>query len=170
MNLLEEYYNWLLYSTNFDNNRYDLLMRELFNSPFEVVLERDSNRIDDCLALRSQFLYEKGIKGDFLDFPPNILELLISLAIRIDNEYLGNPNDPHPEIMFWEMICNLGLNKFDNSHFNSDLIYEILSIFVGRKYDKNGFGGIFPLKKSTQNVQKMEIASQMKAYLNENYF
>lgn len=170
MNLLEKYYEWLLYSVNFNDKGYNLLMKELFNSPFEVVLERDNNRIDDCMALREQFLYGEGLKGDFLDFPANILELLVSLAIRIDNEYIGNPNDPHPEIIFWEMICNLGLDKFDNLRFNSGLIYEILGVFVGRKYDKNGNGGLFPLPKTNTDQREIELASQMKAYLNIHYF
>ena len=109
VNLLHEYYIWLLKHVHFNDNRYDLLMQQLFDSPFEVILDRDVNRIDDCLSLRGQFFYEIGVNGDFSNKEACILELLISLAIRIDNEYLGNPDDPHPEFMFWEMICNLKL-------------------------------------------------------------
>lgn len=170
VNLIDEYYNWLLYHVNFGMKNYDLLMRQLFNSPFEAILDRDLNRIDDCLSLRGQFLYEKGINGNFIEKDPCILELFVSLAIRIDNEYLGNPNDPHPECMFWEMICNLGMDKFDNSHYKSDKIYEILGIFVGRQYDFYGNGGIFPLKMCDFDQKDVEISRQMKAYLNENYF
>lgn len=170
MNLLTEYYNWLLYLVHFDNKRYEKLLMQLFDSPFEVVLDRDSDRISDCLALRGQFFYEKGISGSFIEKEACILELLISLALRIDNEYLGNPNDPHPEIIFWEMICNLGLDKFDNSHYNGDLIYKIVGVFVQRMYDFNGNGGIFPLKMCEIDQKEVEIARQMKSYLNENYF
>ena len=169
VNLLHEYYIWLLKHVHFNDNRYDLLMQQLFDSPFEVILDRDVNRIDDCLSLRGQFFYEIGVNGDFSNKKPCILELLISLAIRIDNEYLGNPDDPHPEFMFWEMICNLKLDKFDNSHYNCDEIYKILGIFVGRQYDFCGRGGIFPVKSRVSDQRELEIVSQMKAYLSENY-
>ena len=145
-------------------------MGQLFDSPFEVILDKDSDRISDCLALRGQYFYEIGINGDFSNKEVSILELLISLAIRIDNEYIGNPNDPHPEIIFWEMICNLGLNKFDNSHYNGDKIYRILGNFVSRQYDFNGNGGIFPLKNVCFDQKDVEIVGQMKAYLSEKYF
>ena len=145
-------------------------MEQLFDSPFEAVLDRDINRIDDCLSLREQFFYEKGVNGSFIEKDPCILELLVSLSVRIDNEYLGNPNDPHPEIMLWEMICNLGLDKFDNSHYNGDKIYKILGVLVGRQYDFNGKGGLFPLKNVCFDQKNVEIVGQMKAYLSENFF
>ena len=164
-----DYRDWLINLCNFRKKGYDKLLTQLHFSPFEVVLERDINRVQDGLSFRQQFLSENGINGDFYDQPCSILEVLVALAVRIDGEYIGNPADPHPDQIFWEMICNLGLNKFDNKHYNSDFIYEILGKFVGRAYNFDGNGGIFPLKNVQNDQRKVEIWSQMMAYLNENY-
>ena len=67
------------------------------------------------------------------------------------------------------MICNLGLDKFDDKHYNSDYVYEILGKFVRREYDFNGRGGLFPLKNVQNDQRKVEIYYQMLAYLSENY-
>lgn len=167
VNLWNEYKNWLIYKVNFTKKGYDLLLNELHNSPFEAILDRDTNRIEDGEALRSSFFYEQRLNGDFMDQEIGVLEVLVALAIRIDDEYLGNPVTPHPEIIFWEMICNLGLNKCDNSHFNRDYIYEKLAIWINREFDFYGNGSIFPLRACNFDQKSVEIWSQMKAYLNE---
>lgn len=166
-NIWDDYRDWLIYQVNFKKKGYNLLIDELHNSPFEYILPRDENRMDDARSFRSSFFYEQGLDGAFIDHPIGILEVLVALAIRIENEYIGDPGNPHPEHIFWEMICNLGLNKFDNSHFNSDYIYEILSIWINREFDFNGNGSIFPLRARKKDQRKEEIWGQMKAYLSE---
>lgn len=168
-NLWLDYRDWLINLCHFNKKGYDELLTQLHFSPFEVILDRDDNRVQDGLSFRQQFLNENGINGDFYDHPCGILEVLVALSIRIDNEFVGNPVDPHPEMLFWMMICNLGLDKFDNKHYNSDFIYEILGRFVSRQYDFNGNGGIFPLKNARNDQRKNEIWNQMLAYVSENF-
>lgn len=165
------YRNWLLNICNFSISGYDKLMEQLHESPFEAVLERDNNRIKDGLDLRQRFLIENGINGNFYEHPVSVLEVLIALAIRIDSEFLGNPNDPRPDFIFWDMIRNLGLDKFDNKHYNSDEIYRILGIWINRTYDFYGNGSIFPLNKKSgcSDQRKNEIWTQMTAYINTNF-
>ena len=167
-----DYKIWLIKMCRINRIGYNHLIDQLHNSPFEAVLERDNNRINDGLDLRHRFLIENGINGDFFDHPAGILEVLIALAVRIDSEFLGNPMDPHPDIMFWEMICNLGLDKFDDKHYNSDEIYRILGIWINREYDFYGNGGVFPIPKTHKNVQnqrEIELWMQMTAYINVNF-
>ena len=168
-NLWSDYLIWIENTYYIDKKGYDMLLDELLNSPFEAIIDRDNNRIDDGEGIRNRYLSENGISGGFIDHPISVLEVLVALACRIDSEYIGNPNDPHPESLFWEMIYNLGLNKFDNRHFNGDKIYDILSIFVTREYDFDGNGGLFPLKYPKNDQRCVEIWRQCMAYLSENY-
>lgn len=168
-NLWVNYRDWLIKYCGFKLRGYDLLIDQLHNSPFEVVLDRDINRLKDGESLRQHFLIENGINGDFYEHNVGVLEVLIALAVRIDCDFIGNPNKPHPEIMFWEMICNLGLDKFDDKHYNSDAVYNILGVWIGRKFDKNGFGSVFPLPKTYTDQRKIELWRQMTAYVNIHF-
>jgi hypothetical protein len=154
---------------NIGRKGFDLLLEELLDSPFEVIIDRDSNRLKDGENIRKAFFTENGVSGMFIDHEISVLEVILALAIRIDQEYTGNPRNPHPELIFWELLGNLGLDKFDNIHFNSDIIYEILGIFINREYDFNGNGGLFPLKNPICDQREVELWSQAMAYLSENW-
>ena len=169
VNLWDEYRDWLLDKVNFHKRGYDDLMDTLHNSVFEVHLERDNNRLRDGAAYRDAFFNNIGIDGDFPDHPIGVLEVLVAFAIRIETEFIGDPANPHPEMIFWEMICNLELDRYDNNHFNGDAIYNILGIWICRKYQYDSFGCIFPLRNPIEDPAKMELWAQMTAYINEKY-
>jgi hypothetical protein len=48
-------------------------------------------------------------------------------------------------------------------------VNQILTNLVERTYQKNGKGGLFPLKQPAKDQRRVEIWYQMAAYLNENY-
>lgn len=171
-----DYTVWLLNYCRFGRPGYTKLMDQLINSPFEAVLERDLNRISDGEDLRSCFLMENGLNGTFYNHPVSVLEVLIALAVRVDGEYLGNPNDPRPDVFFWEMICNLGLDKFDDKKYDPRAVFEILDVWISRKFDKNGVGSPFPVGKNIHNIhknihdqRKIEIWMQVTAYINIHF-
>lgn len=181
VSLWDEYRAWLLRRVGYyhlvgghngvlpADARYSMLLHTLHNTKFSVVVERDINRIKDGMSLRDEFLDDVGVAdGDFVK-PCGILEMLVALAIRVNEEYIGNPDDPHPEYIFWEFLCNLGLDKYDDKHFDEGKIIEICDTFIFREYDFNGKGGILPLKRPKVDQRDAEIWSQMMAYLSENY-
>lgn len=159
------YFEWLLDRVGFRRKGYTQLMLCLFNIPFEAVIERDNNRMDDAMSLRSEY----GQFSYFMEGIPNVLEVLIALAIRIEDEYIGDPSDLDPEPIFWEMCCNLGLERYTDRFFNSDRVYEIIVDWLDRDFDPNGEGSIFPIKNPSQDQRDVEIWSQMQEYLSENY-
>lgn len=173
--LWDEYFNWLVKGLNLKKKGYNELLYLLFETPFAVVLERDKNRLADGRYLRNHFFFDMGIDGDFMDHPVSVLEVLIALSNRIDAEYIGNPNKPRPDIIFWELLCNLGLDSvcFSDSKVktptNLRKFDRIMDTFLGRKYDFYGNGSIFPLKSVSFDAKNMEIWEQMQAYLSENY-
>lgn len=174
-NLWDEYFNWLMKNLNLKKKGYSELLFLLFETPFRVVLERDNNRLDDGKYLRNHFFLDIGVDGDFMDHPVSVLEVLIALCNRIDAEYLGNPNNPRPDIIFWEILCNLGLDSvcFTDSRIknpsNLRNFYRIIDNFMDRNYDFNGKGSLFPLKSVSFDASEMEIWDQMQAYLSEKY-
>lgn len=169
MNIQLEYEKWLIKKINNKKDNYNLLLHELNIIPFEVAMERDLNRIDDAFNIRDTFFYEQGINGNFVVEYISVLEVLIALSVRIDNEYVGNPGDPHPEIIFWDLMHNLNLEKYDNSHFNKREIYNNIYIWMHREFDFDGSGSIFPLRNPLNDQRHEEIWSQMTAYLSENF-
>ena len=161
-----DYKIWLLHYCRFRRPNYNNLIDQLMNTPFAAILERDNNRISDGEDLRGCFLMKNGINGNFYGHPVSVLEVLIALAARVDGEYLGNPNDPRPDIFFWEMICNLNLDRFTDKMYDKWAVGEILDVWIGRKFDKNGFGSPFPLPKTYTDQRKIEMWMQVTGYIN----
>lgn len=169
------YENWLVERIGFEENReYRKLIGTLHSIPFLSRISRDRNREDDGLMLREEFCSEMGLSGDEVDQftnerPCSVLEMLIALAIRVDNEWIGDPGEAHPEEFFWEMLVNLGLAKYHNRHFHEFLVENIVLKWLDREFEPDGKGSIFPLKHPHRDQRNIEIWSQMLAYVNENY-
>lgn len=165
----DEYGVWLLHRVGFHKKNYILLMEELHKCPFEFFIEHDDNRAGDGISLRDEYGAELGFSGVSFSQNCSVLEMLVALAIRIEDEYTGNPEDEHPEKIFWEMICNLKLDQFTDRAFQEEDVYLILKKWITRDFNKNGYGSIFPLKHTNRDQTKVEIWSQMNEYLMENY-
>lgn len=169
--LWEVYEDWLLEKMGFDLDGYDRMLDQLHRIPFRNNYKLDSNRIGDAIYLREEFLEEKRLNPNSLDYYEDgyVLEILVALAIRVDDEYIGDPAHPHPERFFWEMICNLGLDQFTDRRYSEDEIFDITVRWMCRSYRKNGEGSIFPVKKPSRDQRSIEIWDQMQEYLRENY-
>lgn len=143
-----------------NHKHYHILLNELYNRDFIPIIDRDDNRAEDGLYLRTRMDYED-------DRPCSILEMLIALAGRFD----GNPGLDPDEVWnnFWIMMHNIGLDAYDDVNYSRNEVWSILYIFENRTYSFNGKGGLFPLKKAKEDQRKIEIWSQMQEWLIENY-
>lgn len=157
----DEYRYWLLDYVGFKKKNYEHLMAILHDTDYIWVMDRDENRSDDGLSLRDHY-------GLYFNYPCSVLEMLVALSIRINNDYIGDPGDLHPEIIFWEMICNLNLNRFDDDHMDSDLVSRILDNWMNRRFSITGSGSIFPQgSTSSRDQRKTEIWAQMLEYISK---
>lgn len=163
-----DYGDWLLDKVNFRRKGYSKLMNELFDITFTAINPHDENRIEDAISLREEFLNIAGINGGF-DREVNVLEVLVALAIRIEDEYIGDPGNPDPSYIFWEMCCNLELDFYTDVRFSYNSIHSIVEPWVLRDFEYDGEGSIFPIKHPIQDQRRIEIWSQMQEYLSENY-
>lgn len=170
-----EYFNWLVQHVAMDSPEYfnyNKLMDFLYYQEFEWQLNRDSNRAQDGIDLRDLFSYETGIIDWYsaLGGPCNVLEMLVALAHRIDNEVMYDYElGDRTALWFWEMVENLGLDYYDDNHFRPDRVEKILHIWLCRKYNSDGSGGIFPINESQNDQREVEIWLQAQEYFLEKY-
>jgi hypothetical protein len=167
------YFNWLVEQIGERNNR--VLLWHLYNTPFRWYIELDLNRVDECYNLREEFNLD-----DEFDHPVSVLEVIYVLAKRCKFNTEGD--DSHKEMdesgWFWKLIDNLGLTEYDDSkmgHPDYGPVYyeevdQRLDIFLDRKYERNGRGGLFPLKYCRKDQRKVELWYQMGLYLVENRY
>jgi hypothetical protein len=187
--IVNDYFHWLCSLVHADDpdESYICLMEVLFEREFTWIIDMDENRAMDGLDLRKDFKQERSY-SNYLIFDAmncSVLETLIALSIRIDEEIMWNPDRGERYISwFWEMIDNLELGGFDDFHFDFGLDREVvegrLDIFLDRKYDKNGVGSLFPMKnllhfynqkcnKAVKSVTKYDIWHQMSMYFLSKY-
>lgn len=158
----DDYYDWLLDRVGFNKRGYSKLMSTLFDIQFEYKIDQDENRVKDAMDLWFEYT-----DMSHRNYNVSVLEVLIALAVRIDYEYLMDEDGP--EMIFWEMCCNLELDRYSDRHFNEDAVKSIVNSWMRRDFDNDGEGSIFPLNRTNQDQRRVEIWSQMQEYLSENY-
>ncbi len=192
--LINGYFAWLckIVKVDKDYGSYNDLLLYLFNREFTWdetgVTKMDYNRAGDGEYLREKYCqdvifdWEKHFDLTSGLYRANCLEVLISIAERmdfmIDKEYVS---ENYTDKCFWELIENLGLDEFFDDVWDEGIRAECedrVSKWLYREYDKNGVGGIFPLRrvgKSSRGMlggrnydqRRVEIWYQMQTYMME---
>lgn len=180
----KKYFNWLIQKIDRGNDldRYSQLLRELHRANFvwdtsTDELRMDENRAGDGLYLRYLFNYDTGldIEGYFDEIgkPCSVLEMLIGLSMRIEDDIMGEGQDRY-DIWFWDMMDNCGLSYFDIENWDTDEVRRKIDDILYRRYAKNGRGGLFIFKKNAdsflKDAREAEIWSQANAWINANFW
>lgn len=151
-----------------EKSGYELLMKKLYNTEFHWSVPNDDNRALDGINLRDRFGWT--LEGKECSY----LEMLVALALRCEEELMYEPEEgDRTEHWFWMMMRNLGLDRcrddsFEDSWTMSDVTY-VTENMMSREYNRNGIGGLFPLRHPRKDQRKIEIWYQMNDYLMENY-
>lgn len=152
MKILEiDYFLWLLrgVGVDYEITKYKKLYEFLWKEPFLVVHPRDNNRRLDGIDLRWRYAHETGESvSEIENLDCSVLEMLVAFAQRLDLEWFGTPGKPEPERIFWQMICNLGLQKYKDYHFTCEKCCEIVKNWMN-KCDKSCM--IFPIERDLQS-------------------
>lgn len=185
----DEYFLWLCALVNADMDRYSELLWELHDTDFVWILDIDASRAVDGLELRKTYYALTG--EDWIEFWEHnctVLEMLVALAQRMEGS-MGDVNTgDRTRVWFWEMIRNLGLKPFDNTHLmyggyiredgvcrmiNTDEelmnVKIILVNWMNRDFDIYGNGSPFPLRYPAYDQRERSIVYQMYDYICENY-
>lgn len=176
--IVNSYFHWLCDVVHADDPQesYINLMVALFQTEFVWSVENDSNRAEDGKRLRLEWIKDP----DILDRPCTMLEMMIALAIRIDDEVMWNPQRGNrTAVWFWEMIDNLGLGELDDSIEFAKIeriVDRKMHIFSTKLHTPNAPGTLFPVtlyekkcNKSVTKCNKKEIWYQMMTYMYEKY-
>lgn len=173
-----DYFEWLSdLVEGFDGDvSYLILLKKLHNIDAFALLKEDENRLEDGKNLRNIYFEDNGVHVRFVDClcgPCSVLELLIGLAMRMD-DILYDPNEEDGVLArsFWEMIENAALDGLSDDewgyHPNPDrLVKGFVNVLLNREYPRKGL--LFPLKNRRKDCRKMELWYQMQEYLKENY-
>lgn len=174
--LLEEYFDWIYDSVRPKKLSYKKLFQLLFNTEFTYTMPMDNNRYEDGIDLRYRFGDDEGV-ADFIiagyldDTPCSVLEMMVALAFRIEEQIMTNSDiGDRTREWFWTMIATLGLRHMDDAHFNETEAVDILEAFLDRDYASNGEGGLFIVQHPLYDMRDAEIWNQANWYLNENYY
>lgn len=152
---------------------YKRLLKHLHDRSFVYTIGLDGNRAEDGTDLRYRFGYENNYDqapiAEYLDQRScSVLEMMIALAIRCEDDYMGNSEyGNRTGKWFWSMIDSLGLTCMSDERYDKDLVDDVLDIFLDRRYDYDGKGGLFTLQHPPRDVRSVEIWCQMMWYLNE---
>lgn len=176
--VINEYFQWLcdLVYINQKKESYWILAKTLYEREYYWSVPNDDNRGMDGKRLQEEFADEVGylFTYDVIDRPCSVFEMLIALAIRVDDIMAEPGRGNRTAKWFWEILGNLGLDKYTDADFvdlhGTARVNHIINIVLERSYKKNGEGGLFPLKKPKKDQRKVEIWYQMCAYLLENYY
>lgn len=140
------------------------LAQQLFRTEFAWFVPNDDNRAEDGRALRAEWTADEDIEVDreWLSLGCNFLELLIGLARRLDFETDGGVSE-----WFWQLIENLGLSGYNDGegNFNAEAVEDITHRVIFRSYDRDGNGGLFPLRHASKDQRRVEIWYQLSEYL-----
>ena len=171
-----DYFQWLCGIVHADDPdcSFYLLMRALFEHPFRWSVDNDENRAVDGECLREDF----ASQSPYLDYssiggPCSVLEMLIALAFRINEEIMWRPGEDRTVVWFWEMVGNLALDAYDDDHWEEprsrSAVDLIVDVWLDRRYDPDGTGGIFPNPETEVDQRDVEIWYQMNEYFLERY-
>lgn len=136
----------------------------------------DENRQKDGLDLRYRFCYEFGYEDSKLaleldDKPCSVLEMIIALAIRFEEQILSDPEyGNRSSLWFWNMMENLGLRGMDDKNFDEGKVDEIVEKFLHREYEKDGSGGLFYIPNCPRDLRRVETWYQACWYFNQIFY
>lgn len=169
------YFNWMyrlvMNERNTEGRSYRALMYHLNQRYYEPTIDKDENRSADGLDLRYRFGYENHIEhctvATYLDdHPCSILEMMIALAVKCEQDMSDPDMGDRTNVWFWDMLCSLGLDHMDDEHFDEWDADDILDRFLDHKYDPDGSGGLFTIKNCDVDLRHVELWWQLSRYEN----
>ena len=148
------------------------LLTHLHATPFSYIIPRDHNRAEDGADLRRRYIISRGYEDwysqimDELYSPCSILEMMVALAIRCEEDTMDDPSiGGRSKQWFWGMIRSLGLNSMMDHAYDETYVCQVIERFLNREYEPNGKGGLFTIRNCEYDLRDVEIWYQLNWYL-----
>jgi len=171
---MKDYLSFLKELVCDDQHRcYEQLIGYLYNIEYRwnptPKTKLDANRAADGIDLRRLYFEETGYRSEREGEPCCVFEMMVALSLRVEENIMGEPGHNHLGRWFWEMVDNLGLNRYDDDEFDERAAGYIIGKWMSRDYSPDGKGSMFPLKTYKKDQRNLTLWDQMGAYLVENY-
>ena len=176
-----EYYRWLISiieppeTVRSPIRDYGILLFSLWRRDYFWYdrYEREEDRANDGRCLRERFMMEFDRTPDAVpQGPTNVLEMLIALAIRIDNTVHDWTIGSRPWEWMVMFITNLGLADFTDNNLHpadegyiSDRLERWMSHDIGRRGERGLFRFRTPASKT--DIERMTTWDQMQYWVIE---
>lgn len=168
-----DYFEWMHDLVCADRYEWDVTYRQLLtflhDTEFTYFVPFDENRAEEGIALRYRYCSAHDCEELewCLDGPCSVLEMMIALAIRCEENIMDDPEyGDRTSQWFWHMITNLGLGSMHDSNYNEWLVNDVVTRFLEREYEPDGRGGLFTVKGWHRDMRDAEIWHQLMAYIN----
>lgn len=169
--LNQEYIDWMYQLVNSDRfhrsaSRWKLV-KHLHRIVFAYSMPMDGDRAEDGINLRYRFGYENSYDDALIakyldDRPCSVLEMMIALAIRCEEQIQDLDIGDRTGRWFWSMVTSLGLD----GTYDPYLVDTRIERFMDREYSYNGEGGLFTVKHPRRDMRTVELWWQMCWYIN----
>ena len=171
-----EYFEWIYDLICGQRYQYAVSFRKLLiylhDTEFTYLIPRDENRAKDGINLRYRFClacgYDDsyGIIMNILKGPCSVLEMMVALSIRCEEEIMDDPDlGDRTSQWFWRMIVSLGLGSMVDERFDISMVHDVVERFLNREYEPNGKGGLFTIRHCEYDLRDVEIWYQLCWYL-----
>lgn len=167
-----DYFEWMV-GIVYDDQRsrnlsYRKLLMHLHTTVFDYTIPMDDNRAHDGVKLRRRYSLYHDTDESYLDIGEcTILEMMVALAIRCEEEIMDDPDiGDRTSQWFWSMIVSLGLGGMADDVYDRRTVDDILDRFLNRDYEPDGRGGLFRIRKCPYDLRDVEIWHQLMWYLN----
>lgn len=168
-----DYFEWMhdiVCGTRFSRGfGYRKLLTFLHDTEFVYFVPYDENRAAEGIALRYRYCSatEQEQLEWCLDGPCSVLEMMLALAIRCEENIMVDPDmGDRTSQWFWNMISTMGLASCHDGNFDYRLVEEVVDRFLKREYEPDGRGGLFCVKGWHRDMRDAEIWHQLMAYIN----
>lgn len=189
----DEYLRWLLGDIFRDAKslQYAELALILYQIPYRWVHQMDEGRALDGLYLRRRFLNEREIlegSPEYLamGFPGfcSVLEMMVMFSIRMDLEVYSLGENDRPDLIFWEMLKNLGVLEIpENSkttyfrHKYVDFVGNRINQWLDNRIGPDGENGPFFQKRHVFNenrhnyvdFRELNLTQQFHVFVDTNF-
>ena len=104
---------------------------------------------------------------DILDEPCSVLEMILALAIRTEEQIMDDPHyGDRTQQWFWGMLSNIGISSMSDDNYDEQYVNEKVYRLLERRYEPNGKGGLFYIRDCDTDLRDVEIWTQLCWYLN----
>lgn len=169
------YFAWLVAKTATDDFHWCLLRRlHQKNFYWLETVPRDENRESDGTFQRQLFAEDsEWNEADVLDIlagPCSVLEMLVALATRIEQDVMYDSEDGDRTGKWFQlMLKNAELTVMDDSDYHQTYVDHVLERIMSRCYSRNSKGSLFPVKHTHgKDWRTIELWMQMQLYFSEN--